>query len=147
MGCQVERVRLAGTQLQPTLEKEELSALYYFRGTSATPPPSWTPRPFQNTFPGNLRIHSWTQSSSFRLSSLLKCKQGDPVFKNLPCNVNCQLSCTIPACHLLDNCQLCCVISACFTQGGGWSHHGSLSPHVAGPAAYKQRKTPERAAL
>ena len=86
MGCQVERVRLAGTQLQPTLEKEELSALYYFRGTSATPPPSWTPRPFQNTFPGNLRIHSWTQSSSFRLSSLLKCKQGDPVFKNLPCN-------------------------------------------------------------
>ena len=23
---------------------------------------------------------------------------------------NCQLSCTIPACHLLDNCQLCCVI-------------------------------------
>ena len=33
------------------------------------------------------------------------------------------------------------------TQGGGCSHHGSLSPHAAGPAAYKQRKTPERAAL
>ena len=24
-----------------------------------------------------------------------------------------QLSCTIPACHLLDNCHLCCVIPAC----------------------------------
>ena len=57
-----------------------------FQGHISNTASPWTPRPFQNTFPGNLRIHSWTQSSSFRLSSLLKCKQGDPVFKNPPCN-------------------------------------------------------------